>query len=481
MKKKRLAKPILLVVVTIWLEIVLANYPTHDLNSFFLNTYDYLITFIRICLIFACAHLSTILLNMFLWEKVSSTSGNVQVPKLLTDGSKTVIYFVAILFVISFAFEKPISGFITASGAVGIVIGFALRGIIADIFSGLVLNLDKTFQMNDWIMINARGLETVVGCIVEINWRSTRLRTTDNTLVVLPNSLIAQNIVKNLSQPDERARFDLIFTLDFGVPYERAIRVLDAAVKSAEGILQEPPPKTRANNISHIGVEYIIRYWLLPSKTSPLKGRNAVVQSVLHHLHQAGLSLAYYKQDIFYAHMPTRDLDRNVDSHYLLARIDLFKGLTKEEIDFLAKNIQEIFFKKGEAIVKKGDNGLTMYILVEGLLHVYLPNEENEEIKVGEIIPGNFFGEMSLLTGEARTASIYSTVDSVLFEVKKETMNYLISKRPALMEYLSQTIAKRQTLNKQVNTQMSFEEISISTDELTKSLLSKMKGFFNIF
>lgn len=482
LKKKKLVKPILLLVVTIWLEIVLANYPTIGLERLFLNIRDYLLIFVRTSMILSTAYLSTILINLFIWEKISNKNDGVPIPKLLTDGSKTVIYFIAVLFVISFAFKKPISGFITASGAVGIVIGFALRGIIADIFSGLVLNLDKTFQINDWIMFNARGLETVIGCVVEVNWRSTRIQTNDNIIVILPNSLVAQNIVKNLSQPDEKSRFEMIFTLDFGVPYERAIRVLTAAVQSAEGVLEIPPPKIKASNISSTGVEYAIRYWLLPSKTSPIKGRNAIVQSVLHHLHQAGLSLAYNKQDIFYSPMPPRDLDRNSDIHYLLRRIDLFKELKSDEVKFLSQNINEIFLPKGKEVVKKGETGSTMYILVEGLLHVFLPNEEDgKNVRVGEIIPGNFFGEMSLLTGEERSATIYATTDSILFEIKKEIINVLIGKRPSLMEYISRVIAKRQTENKQIDSSSNQEEISKETEELAHSLLSRMKGFFNIF
>jgi small-conductance mechanosensitive channel len=478
---KKFFLPIFVAVISLYLEFYTSEYLAHASDKFLLLIRSYSIIFFRVVSVFAVASFVNNTIEIFFWDRLSKKKENVKIPKLLTDGTKTIVYFLAVLLSIHYALEKSIGGFITASGAVGIVIGFALRGIISDIFSGLVLNLDGTFQMNDWIIVNARGLNTIVGCIVEINWRSTQLKTTDNNIVILPNSLIAQNIVKNISRPEEKSRFELVFTLDFKVPYERAIRVLTAAALSAEGILKDPPPNIKAGNISTMGVEYVVRFWLMPSVVSPLKGRNYVIQSVLLHLHQAGLSLAYNKQDLFYQKMPQRNLDRNVDIQKLLERVELFKEMKREEIRFLERNIREISVPKGSSVVTIGDTSSTMFILVEGLLHVYIPKENEKEIFVGQILPGDYFGEMSLLTGQERSANVYTVTDSILFEVTKEAMNQLIKDRPSLMEELSNTIAARQTQNEKATPPIDPDTLSQKTNELAKSLLDKMKDFFNFF
>ena len=478
---KKFFLPICLAMISLYLEIYISSYTIDASNQFWLTIYSYSIIFFRTVCIFTTASIINNAIEIFFWDRLSRKKQNVKIPKLLTNGTKTIVYFIAIIFTISYAFQKPISGFVTASGAIGIVVGFALRGIISDIFSGLVLNLDGTFQMNDWIIVNARGIPTIVGCIVEINWRSTQLKTTDNNVVILPNSLIAQNMVRNISRPEEKSRFELVFTLDFKVPYERAIRVLTAAALSAEGILKDPPPNIKASNISTTGVEYVVRFWLLPSQVSPLKGRNYIIQSVLHHLHQAGLSLAYNKQDLFYQKMPLRNLDRNADIERLLERIELFKDMKKEEIQFLEKNIKEVHASKEDVVVKVGDSCSTMFILVEGLLHVYLPKENENEVFVGKILPGDYFGEMSLLTGQERSANVYAITDSILFEVTKETINQLINHRPSLMEELSNTIAIRHTQNEKAIPPIDPTVLSQKTNELAKSLLDKMKDFFNFF
>ncbi len=200
------------------------------------------------------------------------------------------------------------------------------------------------------------------GRVVEISWRSTRIQKNDNTIIAVPNSMISSIVMVNLSRPEPKSRFDHSFCLEFGIPAERALRVLSAGVCAAKGVLKDPKPKAMVDSVTSNGVEYKVRYWLDPIQTSPRKGRHAVTRSVLEHMHHAGLSLAYPKQDLYLARMPHRQLDRQHDREAILERVELFGSFQQEEFRLLSEHVTEHTYKAGASVVVKGQPGSSCFL-----------------------------------------------------------------------------------------------------------------------
>ena len=419
------------------------------------------------------------ILEVFFWEGFLASRLGTQVPRLLKDVVAVIVFFAAVTGIVATVFEQNVTEMLALTGALGFVVGLALQTLISDVFQGIAINIDRPFRIGDWVRIHQRSIPAMIGCVQEVNWRSTRFKTTDGTLLVIPNHIIASLTLQNLSMPEERSRFELIFCLDFAVPHERALRILRAGALAAKGPLQEPAPKVRVNGVNNFGVEYKVRYWLLPRNMSPNKGRHAISSSILSHLHQAGLTLAYQKQDIFYAEMPPRHLNFRTDKKSLLSRIELFKDLEEDELQVLSDSVEQLSFKSGESVVTRGGNGTSMYILVEGLLNVFAPvNGDDTEVKVAQIIPGQFFGEMSLLTGEGRSATVTPHTDVELYEITKSHVETLLQKRPELAELLSRTVAERRMRNEQIGQDLNKSQKEEQTQSLANQLLGKMKNFF---
>jgi small-conductance mechanosensitive channel/CRP-like cAMP-binding protein len=425
------------------------------------------------------------LLSVFFWELGVERAIGAPVPRLIKDILALLIFLVALSGIISFVFNQPVTGLWATSGAVGIIIGFALRSMILDIFSGLAFNIDRSYRIGDWVQLHGRQINLhIVGCIQEINWRTTRLRTTANNMVVVPNSVMGQTIITNFMTPDPESRFELFFTLDFSVPTDRAMRVLKAAVRSVageQGPLDTPPAKVRVNGVSSIGVEYCIRYWTHPAKLSPRKTRHVVIHSVLAHLKSAGLMLAYPKGDLFTAEMPSRQLDANseADLRALVGRIELFSHLADDELALLTETITRRVYDEGDNLIECGALGDSMFILVEGLVYVYADVAgDGTEIKVAQIVPGQFFGEMSLLTGEARSATITAASDAVAYEIGKDAMAKLLQRRPELAEVMSGIIAERKMRNEQALSAASCEEKEEHKTSIAGQILGAMRDFF---
>lgn len=429
------------------------------------------------------AYLLNRVVGIVLWDPLHR---KVPVPRLLRDVTAVLIYAMAVTGIVGVVFDKPIGPFWAASGAGAIVIGLALRNVILDIFIGLAVNFDRPFEIGDFIQIATGSAGGPAGRVVELNWRTTRLVTGEGNMVIVPNGKLGDMIVTNFSRPEPVSEFELSVFLDFDVSSDRALRVLNAAVRSVSGttgILDEPAPKARIRGIAAQGVEYKIKYFLDPRKAGPGKARHEVWRAVLDQLNRAGLQPATPKQDVYHAPRPQRQLDTrsNDDRVALLSRIELFQGLNVEERVELSGQMRERLFKEGAAVIKRGEAGDSMFILCEGLLNVMIALKEGQpETRVARLQAGMFFGEMSALTGEPRSATIVAATDSFAFEITKDQIGALIERRPELAEMISQAVTARKLRNSEAAAKVGTVARAAEEKSMTAQLVGKMLSFLGV-
>jgi small-conductance mechanosensitive channel/CRP-like cAMP-binding protein len=410
-----------------------------------------------------------------------------KIPILLQNLVVLLVYLFTIAAICGFVLSFSMTGFWTSTGALGVVFGFALKSVILDTFIGLALSIENEFKIGDFIILHDRAMQSkdnIIGQVIETNWRSTRL-VMDGKQITIPNSVLGTKVVTNLSRPNVESEFEIVFTIDFSVSSEHVLQVLTAGAKSAtiiSGILEQPEPKVRVKGTNDLGVEYKVKYCIIPQQIGPGKARHFVLKNILEHLHYAGISLAYPKQDAYYARMPARHLDLNSmdDRLNILSRVYLFQTLQSQTLSHLASLMLLKHFTEGDILIRQNEEGDSMYILVEGLLYVYVEQELVEPlVKVGQITPGKFFGEMSLLTGEKRVATIKATTNAVVYEITRAHVNSILMTHPQIAEILSMAVAEyRMRLNdlKDLHNQ---EDESLETRNIATQILDKMKAFFN--
>ncbi|MBT7304189.1 MAG: mechanosensitive ion channel [Victivallales bacterium] len=443
----------------------------------------------QIGLWFSAAFFINRLVAVIFWDGLVARAIKGRVPRLLKDSTAFVIYLVAASGVIQFVFHRPVTGFWATSGAVGVVLGIALRNIILDLFTGLAVNIDRPYSIGDWVMIvdNPGSDENLVGCVQEINWRTTRLRTTSNNMLVVPNNVMGQKVITNFMAPGERSRFEVDFTLDFSVPSERAIRVLSAAALAVadapQGPLSDPKPKARVTGISDLGVKYRLRYWTVPREVSPARARHTVITSVLAQLHQAGMTLAYPKQDTYYAAMPKRQFEPALleDRCEILKRIAWFAALATDEVRRLSEAMIPRQVPAGTVMMHQGDTGDSMFVLLEGMMEVFANSPETGgEIKVGKLTGGDVYGEMSLLTGAKRAATVKAATQALAYEIRKEHLAPILEARPEATESISRIVAERRVATEQAMAEAVIEEPEERVQSLAATVLKKIKSFFSL-
>ena len=348
-----------------------------------------------------------------------------------------------------------------------------------DIFAGIAINIDQPYKVDDRIKIEARGIEPFAGMVSEITWRSTRILKSDGVIVIIPNSFLNTAVLTNMSKPDNYTGFELFFTFDFEISPDRVLRILEAGVKSAAVPLDHSKSKVKIDKVTEEGVVYKTSYWLDHEAVSIGEARHSVAKSILHHLHQAGLGLARLKQDIYYDKMPPRTLDIISDFTTILRRIEIFHEFEDAEIEKLSRKLKKVKLKAGTTVVRANDPGESMFIILEGLLAVFAQSESSgEQNQIDQLVPGEFFGEMSLLTGEPRSATITCVTDSVIFEIAKEDITEFLTKRPEMAENITRVIAERKTTIEEANKPSFKRQNKEKNKTIADQLLTKMANFF---
>ena len=220
-------------------------------------------------------------------------------PRLVSDLARVVFFGLAAVAVAGFVLHLPVTGLLATSGVLIAVLGFALRGVLSDIFSGIAINVEHPYRIGDWLQVGtAAGSPPVTGRVIEVNWRSTRLMTNDGTTVVMPNGLIAASRFVNLQHAGRHATAPCLRVhLDPAVPVERARRILTTALLSVDHLLADHASDVVVEGVDESGVSYLLRFWV-PDYGSEILCRDAVATAMLNALHHAGLPLAVPRRSL---------------------------------------------------------------------------------------------------------------------------------------------------------------------------------------
>ena len=390
------------------------------------------------------------MIGVLFWDGFIGRLSDRPVPRLPRDLSAMVLFSVAVLAIISTVFQRDITSMLAASGVFGVIIGLALRTVILDLFMGLAIHIERPFKIGDWLMIHQNRVEThIIAEVIEINWRTTRLRTTRNNMVVVPNSKMGDTIVTNYMEPKPHFRIDLDFTIDFEVPSERVLRVMTAGLKAVtdgEGILDDPVAEVRIKDSTLEGAEYEVRFFILPAKISPNEARHVVNRSVLEHLIHSGITPAHAKEEIFLQRRERRALDASLDEdlYQLLTRTELFRKLNAAEFAAVFREMRKRDLTEGETLYAQGDAGDSMFICVEGLLASAITVRGQGEVKVETLRAGQHFGEGTIFKATSRSTTVTAEADSLVYEIERHVIEPLLDVRLDLREQLKKGL-KQQT------------------------------------
>jgi small-conductance mechanosensitive channel len=376
--------------------------------------------------------------DRYVWELYFQDGHGVTVPKFLTELVRLMILALAIFLVLEYIYNQTISGLLIAPGIAAVIIGLAMQDLLGNIIAGVALQLGKSFGHGDWLVVENRQ-----GEVIEINWRSTRLKTLDDTCIEIPNREIARQTFINFNRPHRPYAIRVPITLDYTTPPTRAKNILLHAAANARGVLPQPKPKVFLRNFGDSGIEYEIKFWMDDHKLySDIS--DAIRTNIWYGLRRHGISIPYPTQTV-QIERPNRNKQQEVQTaaRIILRQQSLFKCLTDEQLDALLPRGKVIHFGRGEKIIQQGETGDSMFILVQGEANV-VAERNGQSRQVASVNSGDCFGEMSLLTGELRNATVMANSDCEVVEIDKAVLGQSLKENPSLLAQLSDLLAQRQ-------------------------------------
>jgi len=256
----------------------------------YVETMPYVLETIKSLLILAIAYI----LNNFIFKKwVLKIAHKAKIDKKIVKPLKNIIsfiiYLVAIFLVLGvWGLEGSITGLLAGAGFAGIVIGFATKDIIGNFISGLILILDPKISVGDVVEING-----ISGTIEDINIRTSSIMTWDGELVIVPNSRMTNEIIKNRSLDKPLVRIRLPIGVEYESDMEKVIKVCNDVMGKTKEIEKEPKPQVVFKEFADSSLNFELRFWVNMNKVSPPQLKTKVSIKLNNALKKAGIGIPY--------------------------------------------------------------------------------------------------------------------------------------------------------------------------------------------
>jgi small-conductance mechanosensitive channel/CRP-like cAMP-binding protein len=422
-----------------------------------------------------CAAMGAVGTMLLVLLEVLPARARLRVPSILRDLVRAAA-FVLIAFGVLTQSGVNVASQITTAGVLTAVIGLALQNTIANLFAGVMLNMDRELAITDWVQVGQR-----VGQIVQIRWRSTLLRNPDGDTIIVPNSQMLGQDVYNFSRPQPRHRVWLRVGFAYRHPPNTVREVLVAAAREVPFVLGEPLPDAFPVEFGESAVVYAVRFWIeAVGRQKEIEGE--VLARIWYAAKRANLEIPFPIRTV-HMHAETdekRLLSAEVERAERMSaveRVDLFTPLERTERELLANSMQRATFAKGEVIIRQGEPGESLYLLSHGEVAVSLRRNGTDQT-LAMLSPGQFFGEMSLMTGETRTATVIARTDVVAYVVDHATVQQVLTLRPQVADDMSAILAARQAALEKKGGELGARVDR--TAENRKRLLSMVRDFFHL-
>lgn len=340
-----------------------------------------------------------------------------------------------------------LTSIVATSAVITGVIAFSMQDTLGNILGGLVLQLDRSIRLGDWVRI-----DDVNGRVVDIRWRFTAIETRNRETVVVPNSQLMKNrfmLIGRREDPEMRWRRSVMVHVDYSNQPSSICAILERAVANAEipNVATDPPPQCVLLEFLDSFGRYSIRYWL----TDPLPDdvTDSMVRAHAYAaLQRAGKKIAVPFQERLIikeneAHRAAMHAGELARRLAYLRKVDIFRALSETELAALAERLVYSPFVRGDTITRQGAVAHWLYIIVAGEAEVWLETPGRERVHLNTLNPGSVFGEMGMMTGAPRRATVTARTDVECYRLDKAGFEDIIRDRPDIATEISRILASR--------------------------------------
>src|SRR6266513_1688652 len=416
------------------------------------------------------------LVNRYVWDLYYEKQRHTTIPHFLREVVGGIIFLIVLLLVLSYGYnaDAQLKGLLAGSGVVAIIVGFAGQNLFAGIIGGIAIQINRPYKVGDWLQVGERFAE-----VMEINWRSTRLRTNDNIYLDIPNNEMVSHEIVNLHYPTEVHAMRVRVGVEYKNPPNLVKDALYRAASTAKNVLAQPKAKVFLVDFAESAAIYEIKFYM--GNHSRINETNdAVRTNVWYELKRQRIRIPFPIRTLHLErHAPRPVEEGHEEARASLRAEPLFQCLSDDQIDNLVKQSDLNHFGRGERVIEEGAEGDSMFILLRGAAEVSI-SKNASTIPVATLSSGDCFGEMSLLTGEKRSATVRADGDCYVMEISKNVMGEVIRESPDCLKQLSELLAKRKMETEGIlkDAAISSADQAAKQREYTATFLNRLKTFF---
>lgn len=415
------------------------------------------------------------LIRRLYWELWFEKKHETQAPKFLSEVASLVIFVAALLGVTRFVYGQAIAGLALGSTVVAAILGFALQDLLGNIIAGISLEIGKPFRTGDWLAIDNQHAQ-----VIEVNWRSTRLRTNDNVSLDIPNKLIVGSKIVNLTYPTREHALRIQLGFEYGAPPNMVKDCLVRAAANAANVLRKPGPKAYLKDYLDCAILYEVKFWI-EDEAFYNEIMDSVRTNIWYEANRNHLRIPFPIRTIQIERKAAHQGDESLETARACVRkLPFFQLLEEEQIDRILRNSHAVRFGRGERVIEQGADGQSMFLPLAGEADVYV-HTSGLETKVATLKTGDYCGEMSLLTGEPRSATVVARTDCEMCEVHKSVLGVILQENEALVRKLGEILAHRRMENEGIlASSVTPEQKSSAETEYTERFLKRLYSFFEL-
>ncbi len=423
-----------------------------------------------------------LVLLKFLFEALLAKAA---VPRILADVSLVLVLIGFALYRMTVA-GVNLGSIITTSAVITGVIAFSLQETLGNLWGGIALQLDNTCRMGDWIRV-----EGVTGKIIGIRWRCLAVATNAGDTVMVPNAQLIKNPVTVLSRRGNSKipyRHLVAFSVGYDTPPAMVIATLEGSLARTEIplVARQPAATCWCVAFGGSGIDYVVAYWLTDI-THDLQTDSLVRSHIFSTLARNGMEIPFPRQVILTSR--TLEAKRQGAAHAeqaarveVLARLPLFATLTADERVALAAGLSEAPHFGGDIVSREGEVSDSMFILARGTVDILREGRDGAggRTRLALLAAPDYFGEMGLLTGQARTATVIAQGEILCYRLDKSSFDAILRARPELADAVSRTVAERQAANDATMRELSEEARARQASGRASELVRRIQSFFRI-
>ena len=353
----------------------------------------------------------------------------------------------------------------TAVGAV--VIGFALQDTLGNLFSGLAIQIEKPFRVGHWVTIAGTD-----GLVAEVTWRATKIRTKAGNFVVVPNSVVAKETITNYSEPTHDTRLEVEVGASYDTPPNEVKAVIARALRDEAMLVHDREPEILIVDFASSAITYRVRVWTTDF-AADMRVRDRVRSHIYYAFRREGISIPYPIQ-VQIEHQPPAVPGDDHAPARLLDGVEILTSLTAEQRAQLVAASRAMLYEAGQVIVREGDPGASMFVLMRGEASVTLAETDGELARHRE---GGFFGEMSLLTGEARSATVTAVTDCELIEIGAEAFRRVVLADAAIVDRVTAAVAQRRA---ELDQHRATRSVGGTAADTPQTLVARVRRFLRL-